>query len=492
MSSSKKLLAHFVQFIGGSTLSLLLGFITFPILTRLLSREDYGILGLVTNTIAIAVAIAKAGLSDGIIRFYRDYATSPERLTLFTSTVLTRGTILAAIVTGAYILLLPQINALTGVDPRYLPCFLIVAIYLFVRPLNIIVLNYLRALGDILRYNIVTFLTKAIGIVLALGLLLWVIGELPGYFLGIALAEVVATVYLYYWLLSRHRFSIHQVSGPLAFDLLKFGLPLLLTELAYLLLSYTDRYMIVAFHGESALGLYTVGYTIPAYINDLVMFSLSYAVIPIYTDLYVREGREATEKFLSRSLHYYLMGVIPLCAGYAATTNDIMVFLASPKYSDASAFSPIILVGLVCLGMNSMLYAGLYLQKKSKLILTVMLTAVITNIAANLVLLPRFGAMGAAFASLSACATSSLLMAILARPYLRVYVPLTTIFYYTAASGAMYLLISRIETGIPLLNLAIKIPIGAAVVGVAALWREVELREQVLLLLDKVRRRIKP
>ena len=470
-------------------LTLLLGFITFPILTRLLSREEYGILGLVTNTIAIATAFAKGGLSDGIIRFYREYAASPDRLTLFTSTVVTRGVILAAIVTSAYVLLLPQINALTGVDSRYLVCFLVMGLYLFVRPLNIIVLNYLRALGKLFLYNAVNVGTRALGIALALSLLFWLIGELYGYFLGLALAEVSATIVLYRWLLSTHRYSPSQVSGPLALNLFKFGLPLLLTELSYLLLSYSDRFLIVAFHGEDMLGLYNVGYNVPLYVNDLVMFSLSYAVIPIYTELYTREGKEATEKFLTRSLNYYLMVVIPLCAGYVAVASDALVILASNKYAEAAAFSPIILAGLVCLGMNSILYAGLYLQKKSGHILAVMLAAVAANIAVNVALLPKYGATGAAIATLTACALSSVLMGILGRKHLRVSISLKTVLYYSIVSALMYLLLRVIDLGNPIFNLGVKVPLGMLVIGVAVLAREAELRTQVILVIQKLKNR---
>lgn len=479
MSSIKKLFVHFTTFFSGGMLMLLLGFVTFPILTRLLTREDYGILGLVTNTVAIATAVAKGGLSDGIIRFYREYAASPERLTLFTSTVLARGVLLAAAVVGIYIVVVPYVNELVGVDTRYLDCFLIMALYLFVRPLNIIVLNYLRAVEKIFLLNVVNVVAKVLGIVLAFGLLLVVIGELYGYLLGIALAELGATIYLARWLLTNYRFEMTQISGRLTLDLIKFGLPLLLSELAYLLLSFSDRYMIVAYHGQDVLGLYTVGYNVPSYINDLVMFSLSYAVVPIYTDLYLREGRQPTETFLSRSLNYYFMIMIPVCVGYAAVSQDILDTLASPKYDEAAVFSPIILVGLMFLGMNSILYAGLYLQKRSGQILAVMSCAVAINIGVNLALLPRYGAMGAAIASLVACVASSLLMAALSWRYLRPTISFATIIYYSASSAVMYLAVTEIQTGHHWANVAVKVPLGVTIMAIATIVREKEIRSYI-------------
>jgi len=489
VSSIRKLVLHFSHFFGGSAVILLLGFVTFPILTRLLTREEYGILGLVTNTVAIAVALAKGGLSDGIIRFYHDYAATPERMTLFTSTVLTRGVLLAAAVVAMYLLALPHINVFVGINPHYLDCFLVMGLYLFVRPLNIIVLNYLRALGKIFLFNVVNVATKTLGVALAFALLLWLVGELYGYLLGLALAEIGAAIFLYRWLLAGHHFSIRRVSRPLTLNLLKFGVPLLLTELAYLLLSYADRYMIVAYHGEAMVGLYSVGYNLPSYLNELIMFSLSYAVVPIYTGLYTREGKEATERFLSRSFRYYLIGVIPLCLGYWAVARDLLVVLASPKYADAARFSPLILVGLVFLGMNSLLYAGLYLEKKSLHILGIMFAAVTVNILLNFVLLPSYGVMGASIATLIACMVSTLLMGFWGFRYVRVVIPVATIIYYLAASVLMYVLLIQIDTASGWLNLLGKIPVGAAVVAIAVLCREAEIRAHTVSLLTKLRQR---
>lgn len=487
MSSVKKLFIHFSHFLGGSALSMLLGLITFPILTRLLTREEYGILGLVSTTIAIAVAFGKGGLSDGIIRFYREYADTPERLTLFTSTVLVRGTALSLAVVVAYVLILPHISDYLDINAKYLSGFMVMALYLFVRPLNTIVLNYLRALGKTLFFNAINFATKVVSVILSLGLLIYIIGDIYGYFLGLALAEIAATIVLFRWLLSNYRFTFNSVSGDLALNLLKFGIPLLLTELSYLLLSYVDRYMIIAYKGETILGLYTVGYNLPSYINDLIMFSLSYAVVPIYTELYAKEGKEKTEDFLSRILNYYLMAVIPVCVGYYAVSHDLLVTLASNKYAEASSFSPIILIGLVFLGMNSILNAGLYLQKKSLQILAVMLTAVVVDVIMNMILLPDYGAMGAAVARLIACATSSILAAYLSFRYIRIRINVNTLLYYLAASGAMYLIFIPLKTSHEWLNLIVQIPVGALVIAVAILLRERELRKRANGLIAKLR-----
>ena len=74
MSPFRRFIKQFGHFFAGLGLVQLFGFLTFPILTRALTKEQYGVMSLVTTTMMLAVAVSKAGLSNGIIRFYKDYS----------------------------------------------------------------------------------------------------------------------------------------------------------------------------------------------------------------------------------------------------------------------------------------------------------------------------------------------------------------------------------------------------------------------------------
>lgn len=478
MASIQRLFVHFGHFFGGNAVALVLGLLTFPILTRLLTQEEYGALGLINSTIAVMVALSKAGLSDGIIRFYRDFAADPDRLRLFTSTVLLRGILLATVVTVLYLIFIPRFNLLVGVDAQYTTAFLIMGLFLFIRPLNIIVLNYLRAVGKTLLFNATNIVTRFGAVGLSIGLLLYTTYGLDGYFVGIVLGELIGSVILFRWLFRNYVFSPTYGSRSLAWSLIRFGAPLLLTELAYLLLRHIDRYLIVAYHGEAMLGIYTVGYNIPSYINDLVMFPLSYAIVPLYTDLYAK-GLDQTRAFLNRALNYYFIGVIPLCVGYTAISADVITILASAKYAEAAAFSPLILVGLTFLGVNSILNAGLYLTKRSLHMLIVMVCAAAVNVGLNLWLLPTLGATGAALATVAAGVASTITTVLLAFRYISLRIEPSTIIYYLTVSGIMYVALAFITVEPTGLRLVTKLACGAAIVGTAALYREAELRRQV-------------
>src|SRR4030067_2157653 len=107
MPPFRKFLKQFSHFSGGMIVGQLFSFITFPIFTRVLTKEQYGILGLVTTTMLFGIALAKAGLSDGIIRFYNEYSKVPEKREIFSSTVMARGFLLSVLTTSAYLLIFP-------------------------------------------------------------------------------------------------------------------------------------------------------------------------------------------------------------------------------------------------------------------------------------------------------------------------------------------------------------------------------------------------
>jgi O-antigen/teichoic acid export membrane protein len=485
MSSLRKFASHYSQFIGVSVISQLLGFITFPILTRLLTKEQYGMLGLVTTTMLLSVAIAKAGLSDGIIRLYKEYDETQEQRDLFSSTIIIRGIILAFISVVVYLLIMPYVNDYLHIDKIYNSCFMLMAIYLFIRPLNIIILNVLRIRGKIWFVNITGLIGRVLTIVISLSLLIYIIRELYGYFVGIIVGELLGTIILFTWFLKNYNIRFKNVSGELTVRLIKFGAPLLLTELSWLLLTYLGRYMVLSYRGEGTLGLYSVGYNLAMYISDIITFSLSYAIVPVYVTLYSSEGKVKTEEFLKRAFHYVIIALIPICMGYYAISEDLFVTLASRKYLAAAAFSPIILVASLFLGVNCLLNAGLYLMKKTMVLLGIMVTALVVNVVSNMLLIPQYGAMGAAVATLFSCMTATGLTVLLSFKYITISIDVKTVIYYLALSTLMLLVIRQIDTSLVWLNLIAKIGVGIAIFTPGLLFKEKEILSKVKSILTR-------
>ena len=476
--TKKTFFVQFSHFFTGQAAGMLLGLITFPILTRLLSIEQYGILGLVTNTLAIVLVFAKAGLSDGIIRFHDEYMVNADNKITFYSTIFIAGLLLTSCVSLCYLAILPHLYSVLNIKKQFQLCFLVMTPYLVVRPIRVIFMNLLRVNGKTVRYNLLNLLNNVVSAIVGIFFLVYIIGELYGYFIGTVIAEWLIFTLLLHWFFNNYQVTLSAVSGRLAKQLMLFGLPLLATELAYMLLTYADRYMILFYHGEEELGIYAVGYNLAMYVAQIVTFSVSYAIIPLYVKIYTDRGREETEKFLDDCLYYLLILVIPVCVGYAAVNKELFVLLASDKYIAAASFSPVIVVATVIFGMNSLLNAGLYLHKKSLTILLIIMIGVVLNVVCNFLLLPKFHVMGAALATLIACIGTSVFTVIFSYRFLVIKIKKDLI-YHVLLSMIMYFLVVKISTGRVVLDLVLKVVSGAGIALLGVFFKERDLLRQI-------------
>ena len=479
MSPFKKFITQFSHFVTGFGLAQMFGFLTFPILTRALTKEQYGVMSLVNTTMLLAVAVSKAGLSDGIIRFHKEYSDVPEKRTLFASTVLIRGLIFSLVSVLLYLAAIPVLNHYWKINWNYIICFAVMACYLFIRPLNIIVMNFLRANGKTVFLNAVGLISTALSVSLSLLLLLYFIRELYGFFIGVVMAELSVAIIFFSWFFKQYKVIPARASGDLALQLMKFGLPLLFSECAFLALSYVDRYLIVAYYDEAVLGLYSAGYNLAMYIANILMFSISYAIVPIYVDIYGGEGREKTEAFLQKCLNYLLIALIPICFGFLAVARDLFITLASEKYASAATFSPIILLGTIIFALNSIFNAGLYLAKRTMTMLGVMLLAVAVKVLMNILLLPAYGVMGAAVATLVPCALVTFLNALLSYKHISVKLDFKIVIYYMILSFCMFLIVMQINMSRVWLTLLTKVFVGCLIICAGALYREREIFEKL-------------
>jgi O-antigen/teichoic acid export membrane protein len=479
MSPFRRFIKQFSHFFTGFGLGQLLSFVTFPILTRALTKEQYGVMSLVTTTMLLAIAVAKAGLSDGIIRFHKEYSELPEKRTIFSSTVLMRGLLFSLASVVLYLATIPVLNRCLKIDGKYIVCFAVMAFYLFLRPLNYIVMNFLRVNGKTLFLNAVNVIFGVVSVGMSLLFLLYLVGELYGYFIGIVIVECLATIIFFSWFFKNYKVTPSRVSGGLAMQLIKFGLPLLFSECAFLALTYVDRYLILAYYDEAVLGLYSAGYNVAMYIANILMFSISYAIVPIYVDIYGGEGREKTEAFLQKCLNYLLIILIPICFGYLAIARDVFITLASEKYASAAAFSPIILLGTIIFALNSIFNAGLYLAKRTMTMLNIMLIGVGLKVLMNILLLPAYGAMGAAISTLIPCAMVTLLNALLSYKYIRLKVDFKIIIFYAILSFCMFLIVTQINLSKIWLTLPIKVFVGCLIISAGVFCREREIREKL-------------
>jgi len=145
--ASTNILRHIRNYSSAGTLSALAGVVSFPILTRNLTVEEYGILGLITATATLFIAVGKLGFQHAVIRFYAqiihsdsDWSSRQLHSTVITVFgLLAVGTVAVWLLSGFLIVPKALNNDMLG------PLFLVGSGYLLVRLFGSAFLNFLRA-----------------------------------------------------------------------------------------------------------------------------------------------------------------------------------------------------------------------------------------------------------------------------------------------------------------------------------------------------------
>jgi O-antigen/teichoic acid export membrane protein len=490
-SSLKKLVVHASHYGLTSVFTMVAGLVSFPLLTRLFSVADYGVMNLVAATITISVAVGKFGVQHSILRYQSEVSaekspyTMPQLISTTFFGMVATGVLTAAVLAGGAQLVPERWLA----DPRLRFLFIIAAGVVLVQVVESALVNFVRAeqrTTAYMKYQIgKKYLTLA-SIVVAL---LLIRRSLGSFYAANLLSESLALgglMYVLFYGNGRRRPRTAEFSRPLYRELIAFGIPMMIGyEMSGIVLAVGDRYVIEGILGAEPLGLYAAAYNLCQYVQAVFIVSIGQAIMPIYMKMYDERGPAETSQFISGSLSRYLMFGAPVVAGVAAVGPELLPSLASEKYVAAVSVLPWVIAGMVVDGTNSMAGAGLFIHRKTRHIMAIVMTGALGNIGLNLVLVPRIGIVGSAAATLISYTFTSLALAFAGRNLLRVAVPWGTLARATAAATAMYFAIARIWPGHRLATVGVRTAIG----GVAYLALMLAIDADARALVGKVLRR---
>ena len=402
--STQTILGHVRNYASAGVVSALVGVLSFPIMTRNLSVDDYGIIGLITASTTLVVAFGKLGMQHAIVRFYAEAMLNKRGNTLlaFNTTVFALFAAMSLIALTLWLIAGNFVIPNFIENPQIPTYFAIVSLFIVLRMVGSVTWNMLRARQLSASVSLSTIIGRCS--YLALLLLLLATGYINLYCLlaAFVLAELAAVLYATYAYRTFFSFSTAAFSSGLTAKLLRFGLPLMVLESLSLILRLIDRYMIGSVLGEKDLGLYSASYNLSSYIEIVITASLAAAIRPMYTHLWEAEGAESTKRFLSKSLHIYLMLGIPFTVIFIMLAPDLLVFLASERYGSGVSIIPYIATVILIDGTLIFLSAGMYFLGSTSTILFWGIVAGIVNFTGNYFVIPRFGIEGAAIVTMCA------------------------------------------------------------------------------------------
>lgn len=480
MSLEKKFISQISHYFTGYALSHALGFITFPILTRILIVKDYGLLSLVTTTMTLGLSIANLGLHQSLIRYYSDFQNRKDKSSLFTyySTFFLSSLFLG--ICGSLLFLIVAqtfLRRIVGNEAAGILSF--VSISILLGCISVSLNSFLRVEQKTKLFNFLSVTGRIVSYGLSFIFLYFLIGGLYGFFFGSMLAQFIFIVVLTKYLFKNNRISFQYFSFPFLKQAIMYGLPFTMLEVSHGLLNFGDRYLIQYYLDSEALGLYSAAYTLSMQIVQIVDYPILSVVPIIYFELWADKGSEAVQDFLKNALTYFAIISFPIMFGIIAVSKELVVLIASQKFAESAAIMPFVVIGGLIFASSTFFSAGLYIHKKTIIPATAMLISVLINFGLNYFLIPKYGITGAAIATLVGYVSYVLLIIPIAFRYLSYMPDFKALARYAVYSAVMLLIIMQINLQHGPTNLLIKVSAGIIVYSLMILMFEAKIKKLV-------------
>jgi O-antigen/teichoic acid export membrane protein len=250
-----------------------------------------------------------------------------------------------------------------------------------------------------------------------------------------------------------------------------YGLPVSLSLILSIGLFSADRLIIAGLLGHAAAGAYHAGYSVANRTLDVLFIWLGAASSPALVAAFERGGRDALREAAPPHADLMVLIGLPAAVGLMLVARPLAEVMVGPELRGAAArVTPWIALAALCSGFTTYyLHQAFTLARRTGLLLGAMVLPLVANIGLNLLLIPRFGLDGAAWATAASFALGAVASWALGSRAEPLPVPAAALLRSGLACAAMAAAVIALPSSGGVGELLLKAATGAAVYGLAAL-----------------------
>ena len=370
-----------------------LTFLLLPVLTFYLTKEDYGVLGLVTAISTMASIYVGFFPSGFLLARFAQYGK--EKMAEYMHHIL-----LLTIATTSLVLLI-LIGFQHYLLPEHLENKTILMVVITLYAMFTIFFRFIDTLLQVEQNAIKFAVLQTLQSVGSLGLGLVLIIEFSYGWKGKYYAELLILffvfIYAIYYIVKNQYYKYNTDYKKLK-ELFVFLFPLTFSVLGLYLMGTIDRIFISNMLGLESAGIYNVAITMAIIIN-MVYDAISKALNPILYENLVKDQKDSRIKIV-KLIYLYSFVCIAIFALFVLILPYVFHLMVNGKFEEALILIPILAVGFTFEGLRKVLEAPLVFKHKVKSLATITLIAGLINIILNYFLIKIYGINGAAYATL--------------------------------------------------------------------------------------------
>lgn len=406
VSSLKKVAKGASYVFIGMILSKIISFFYRYYVARSLGPEGYGMIEIGISIVSFAWVFASLGITGAPARYAAFFrAKSDERRIKGTIHACLIMLLPLAVVSTIILLVISPIlapvvtsNPLVSGEMTFILYIMSVTIPFII--LNAVFRESLRGLQNMkhLMYSeYIIFNSVQLGFVLVFLSLGWdVIGAAMAYLLSI----VITTASFFYYMQKRTFPIISKIRAIKPYrEILFFSLPLFLGSVSIVFLTWTDTLFIGVFQNATWSGIYNAALPLAGMIF-VIQKAFGGLVMPMVTEMHVKNNKEQIARLYKNVTNWIFYAGFPFLLILTLFSGNALNFVFGPDYVPGAVALSILTLGYFINSILSNSGPILIAMKKTKVISFNRTLAAVLNIILNFILIPIYGIMGAAAATM--------------------------------------------------------------------------------------------
>ncbi len=382
-------------------------FLLLPIYVRVLTPADYGALLVLISIETFVKIINRWGLDGAFMRYFLDRDDGLPRRRMATTILVFLFALDGILLAVGLAASKPICTALFG-NEAYLTALRLMLVNMFLVAFTFVPFHVMRIAGEALQYSALTFARSAGTTVLRLGLVVgWGYGVA-----GLYAADLLVTLVLlpFFW-----RWTAPLVTAAFSWTelriALRFGLPRVPHGIAQQAFDYGNRLLLTRYVPLAEAGVYQNGATLGTGVKFfLTAFETAWAPF-YYSAVKAADGRVVLAKMTT----YVVVVLVLLVAATTTASADLVLLMLGREYASAVPIVRVVAVAFAFQGLYLLTSIGLNLSSQTQYYAVSTFVAAAAGLLTGWLLIPRVGALGAAYAMLTSFVIQSVVALILAR-----------------------------------------------------------------------------
>ena len=207
---------------------------------------------------------------------------------------------------------------------------------------------------------------------------------------------VHAEIMLILLIFTRKRPKFEWFNIQLLKQMIRFAVPLVPMTLMMWVLSLSDRYILLHYHGNAEVGLYGIGLRFTNLMNVVISaVSVAYTTFAFSSK---DDGDSKKQYYYVYSIESVLLIIVAFTIGLFG--KEIIQIMTAETYKQSYVSLRDLLFSQVFYAMASIVGYGIFFEKKSGYSLLAVSTGAAVNLVLNIYLIPQYGIAAAAFTTL--------------------------------------------------------------------------------------------